>query len=184
MTDLISTWHAEHANFARLLDILEREVAVFGSGGHPNYDLMLDVVYYLCNYSDQVHHRQEDVAFARLLDRDPELKPQIDKLVQEHYVIAAAGSALLEHLNSVVCDALEPRSLIEAAAATYVTYYRQHIETEDKKLIPRAAQLLTRQDWSAVTAAVPQAPDPLRSEDAHERYRRLRRQIALEAHTA
>jgi hemerythrin-like domain-containing protein len=181
MTDLAALWHAEHVNFARLLDLLEKQVAAFHEGEQPNYDLMLDVVYYLRHYPDEIHHPQEEVAFARLLDRDPTMKSQIDRLMQEHRVLAAAGETLLAHLDAVVADALEPRSIVEAAAATYLVYFRQHLAAEDNEVIPRAAKLLTPQDWAAVAAAVPSEPDPLFGEDLEGRYRKLRRQIALEA---
>ena len=184
MTDLAAIWHAEHGNFARLLDLLEKQVAAFHLGEQPNYDLMLDVVYYLRNYPDQVHHPREDVAFARLLKRDPTMKSQVDRLTQEHRVIAAAGETLLAHLDAVVADTLEPRFIVEAAAATYLAYYRQHLATEEKEVIPRAAELLTPQDWAAVAAAVPAGPDPLFGEDIEARYRKLRRQIAFDAQRA
>src|ERR1700690_4120026 len=110
MTDLVAVWHAEHANFSRLLDLLEKEVIAFHAGEQPNYDLMLDIVFYLRHYADRVHHPQEDLVFARLLERDPKMKPQIDRLMQEHRVIGASGETLLGHLDKVVGDALEPRS--------------------------------------------------------------------------
>lgn len=47
--------------------------------------------------------------------------------------------------------------------------------------MPRAAQVLTEQDWAAVDAAVPASPDPLFGENALERFDALRRQIALDA---
>ena len=184
MTDLAAKWHAEHANLARLLDLLEKQVATFRVGEQPSYDLMLDVVYYLRHYPDEVHHRQEDVAFARLLERDPTMQPQVDRLVQEHRVLAAAGETLLKHLDAVVADTLEPRSMVETAAATYLACYRQHLAAEDNAVIPRAAELLTPQDWAAVAAAVPAEIDPLFGEDIEARYRKLRRQIAVDARSA
>ena len=184
MTDLTAVWHAEHANFARLLDLLEKQVAAYHAGEQPNYDLMLDIVYYLRHYPDKVHHPQEEVAFARLLERDPKMKSQIDRLRQEHRVIANAGQTLMKHLDAVVADALEPRSIVEAAAATYLAYYRLHLAAEEKEVIPRAAELLTPQDWAAVAAAVPVGPDPLFGENIEGRFRDLRRQIALEAQRA
>jgi len=109
------------------------------------------------------------------------MKPQIDGLVQEHRVIAAAGDALLKHLVEVVAGTLEPRSIVEAAAATYLAYYRRHLDAEDREVIPCAARLLTPEDWAAVAAAVPAQPDPVFGEDLEARYRSVRRQIALEA---
>ena len=180
MIDLVSIWNMEHANFTRLLDLLEKELATFHAGGQPNYDLMLDVVYYLRTYADEVHHPQEEVVFTRLVKRDPKMKPQIELLRQEHRVIAAAGEQLLRHLDDVVAGAVEPRSIVEASAATYLVYYRQHLAAEDKEVVPRAAQLLTQKDWVAA-AAVSTKTDPLFGEEIEARFRKLRRQIALEA---
>ena len=45
----------------------------------------------------------------------------------------------------------------------------------------RAAKTLTAEDWDAVRNAVPTGRDPLFGGDPEERYRELRRQIALEA---
>lgn len=183
MTDPIAVWHAEHVNFARLLDLLERQVAVFHAGERPNYELMLDVTSYLRHFPDVYHHPRENEAFARLAQRDPALRAQIARLAQEHRVIATAGQELLELLNGAVDEAVVPREAIEAAAATYLVYYRAHLDAEEKAILPRAAQLLTPQDWDAVVVAAPVGRDPLFGDESEERYRELRRQIALEAGT-
>lgn len=181
MSDSIALWQAEHKHFARLLDLLERQVVAFHADEGPNYELMLDVVSYLRYFPDRYHHAREDVAFARLVKRDAGLKPLIERLLQEHRVIAAAGTELLKYLEQVVGDVVIERAKVEAAAATYLVYYRRHLALEDRDIVPRAEQLLTAQDWEAVMAAIPSGSDPLFGEDAEPRYRELRRQIALAA---
>ena len=47
--------------------------------------------------------------------------------------------------------------------------------------MPRAAQLLTQDDWEAVAATVLASPDPLFGDTVQERFGALRRQIAREA---
>lgn len=181
MSESIAMWQAEHRHFTRLLDLLERQVAAFHADDQPNFELMLDLVSYLRYFPDRYHHAREDVAFARLAERDPALRPVINKLLQEHRVIAAAGTELLKYLQQVVDDVVVERAKVEAAAATYLVYYRRHLALEDRDIVPRAEQLLTPQDWEAVVAAVPHGPDPLFGENFDARYRELRRQIALES---
>ena len=181
MSDVIDSWHAEHRHFTRLLDLLERQVAAFHADNQPNFELMLDVVNYLRYFPDRYHHAREDVAFARLAQRDPAIKPMVDQLMQEHRVIAAAGTELLKYLEQVVDDVVVERAKVEAAAATYLVYYRRHLTLEDRDIVPRAEELLTPQDWEAVMQAVPNGSDPLFGEDCDARYRELRRQIALES---
>ena len=181
MSESIALWHAEHRHFSRLLDLLERQVVAFHADNQPNFELMLDIVSYLRYFPDRYHHAREDVAFGRLAQRDPQLRPMVDQLLQEHRVIAAAGSELLTYLQQVVDDVVVERGRVEAAAATYLVYYRRHLALEDRDLVPRAAQLLTPEDWEAVMATAPGGADPLFGEDSDARYRELRRQIALEA---
>jgi hemerythrin-like domain-containing protein len=63
MTDTIAVWRAEHLNFAKLLDILEEQLQRFHTGDEPNYELMLDIMFYMTHYSDLLHHPREDLAF-------------------------------------------------------------------------------------------------------------------------
>ncbi len=174
-------WHAEHLNFARLLDLLETELTAFRGGARPNYDLMVDIVYYLRNFGDLLHHPREDVAFARLVERDPEMQLVTNRLLQEHRVIAKAGDELSNRLSEAVGDIPTPRAAVEAAAATYLVYYRHHLAKEEGEVIPRAAKLLTEEDWAAVAATVPAGPDPLFGDNVEARFRELRRQIALKS---
>ena len=175
MADSLALWHAEHVNFARLLDLLEEQVADFHRGERPDYALMSDIVYYMRNFADRVHHAPEDVAYARLAERDPGVQLLVNRLLQEHRVIATAGEELVNCLKAE--DVLAPRSHLEAATATYLVYYRHHLATEERIVMPRAAQVLTEEDWAAVAAAVPVGSDPLFGDGMLERFEVLRRQI-------
>ena len=181
MSSSVKLWHAEHANFSRLLALLEVQIAVFHEGGTPNYELMIDIVSYLRHYPDRFHHASEDVAFKRLLAREPALHGKVNRLLQEHRVIANAGDELLRLLNEVADEAIVARAEVEAAADTYLVYYRHHIATEEDEVLPRAIELLTPEDWAAVAAAIPAGRDPLFGDNSDERYRELRRLILLEA---
>ncbi len=177
----IAAWHAEHVYFKQLLGLLNRQVDVFHAGKRPNYQLMLDIISYLRDYSDQFHHPREDVAFACLAKRCPDMALALARLGQEHRVIAHAGETLLRLLNEVLGDVIVQRTEVEVAAATYLVYYGSHIAKEEESVLGRAAQALTPEDWEAVRNAVPAGRDPLFGDHPEERYRELRRQIAREA---
>ena len=166
MADALAVWHAEHVDYSRLLDVLEEQVAAFHAGRSPNYSLMLDVVSYLRHFPDRFHHPREDAAFARLVELDPRLQLPINRLLQEHRVIAAAGEELLKRLTEVVGGA---------------SIAREHVATEEREILPRAAKMLTRDDWRIVANAVSSTPDPLFGDAFEERYHELREQIAARA---
>jgi len=181
MHDPVAAWHEEHVFFERLLGLFERELAAFHAGGQPNYELMLDIVTYLRHYPDRVHHPREDATFEFLVRRDASLRKQVDHLRQEHHLIAAASDTLLVTLNEIADGAMLAREQLEADARSYLALYRRHLQAEESGVMPRARELLTAQEWEAAARAVPHEPDPLFGEAFEERYRELRRQIALES---
>ncbi len=177
--DAVKAWHTEHEYFRRLLTLLHKQLDAFHGGENPNYELMLDIVSYLREYSDRVHHPREDVAFDRLAQRAPELALPLARLKQEHRVIARAGEVLVGHLEAILSDAVVPRAEVEMAVATYLVYYGNHIAKEEEDVLARAASLLGAEDWAAVKDAA-HGRDPLFGEPPEERFRSLRRRIALE----
>ena len=172
----VEHWHTDHVYFNRLLNLLEKQVDVFHDGGVPNYELMLDVVYYVTHFSDVLHHPREDAAFARLARRNPGLQLPVARLAQEHRVLAHIGKRLEQMLEQAAGGAFFERADLEALAATYLTYYRSHIAREERDILPLAARMLTAEDWAAVRTAVPEEA----TEVAEARFGELRRQIALE----
>ncbi|CAG9184483.1 hypothetical protein LMG23992_05249 [Cupriavidus laharis] len=180
MATPFATWHEDHVHFARLLDLLENQVILFQRGERPNYNLMSTIIYYMRNFGDRVHHPREDVAYARLVERDPDMQIIVSRLQQEHRVIATVGEALLDRLNEAEGDMISSRAALEAAGAMYLVYYRNHLSTEERHVMPRAAQLLTEEDWEAVDATVPASADPLFGRDVQQRFAILRAQIESE----
>lgn len=181
MTDQLAVWHADHINFAALLDLLEKQVSVFNRGEQPNYRLIGTIIYYMRNFGDRVHHPREDVAYALLVERDPGMQTVISRLLQEHRVIATVGEELLSRLNEAERDVITSRSALAAVAAMYLVYYRNHLSTEERDVMPRAAQLLSEKDWAEVAATVPDSPDPLFGESVQERFAALRNEIERDA---
>lgn len=156
-TKQVQEWHDEHRHFGELLERLQKEVDLFATGERPDYSLMLEILTYLRDFCDHVHHRREDEAFARLARRLPELQLPLARLQQEHRVIANAGETLRGMLAAILDGAAAPRADVEAAAATYLVYYRTHIAHEERDILDRAQATLTAEDWEAVRRAVPRS---------------------------
>ena len=76
--------------------------------------------------------------------------------------------------------AVTDTAALEAAAATYLVYYRDHLAAEEREVIPRAMDLLTLADWRVI-AAIPAEPDPLFSADVDARYCELCKRIEDQA---
>ena len=66
MANIIERIRDEHANMAKLLDALERQVAVFDGGGKPDYEIVLSVLDYFLDYPDRCHHPKEDLLARKI----------------------------------------------------------------------------------------------------------------------
>ena len=176
----LAQWHEDHVNTAGLLDLLQTQVELFHKGERPSYPLMADIVAYLRAYSDCVHHPREDVAFTLLVARDAGVSRVVSRLMQEHRVLAWTGEELRRRIEEADLDTVSPRSALEAAAATYLVFYRNHLNREEREILPLARELLTEEDWAAVDAAGPLVEDPLFGAQVTERFRQLRRAIDLQ----
>src|ERR1700692_1747366 len=102
MSDSIALWRAEHANFATLLDLLERQLDLFHAGEKPDYELMLDIMFYMTRYPDVSHHPKEDLAFARIKEREVSARVIVDELTEQHARLKEFGGALVRALDDIV----------------------------------------------------------------------------------
>jgi len=181
MQHTLILWHADHVNFARLMKLLEGELDLLRDAGSPDYQLMLDIMYYLTHYADVLHHPKEDILFARVKAREKNIAPTIDKLTIQHAQLHDMGKAMVGALDDVVNGSIEPRERIEATARAYVSALRNHMQIEESEILPRAGQLLSESDWISIDAAIANFDDPLFGSEVQTRYARLRDQIDREA---
>lgn len=181
MSDSIALWHAEHANFATLLGLLEGQLDRFHKGEKPDYELMLDIMFYMTHYSDVLHHPKEDLAFARIKEREVNARPLVDELTEQHARLKEFGDALVRALDDIVNGSITSRERVEVPGRAYIADFRSHMLKEETAILPLAAKLLRARDWAVIDAAIRHIDDPLFGKDGEERYAALRRQIAREA---
>lgn len=184
MYDNIARWHAEHVNFARLLSLLERELDLFHKGDSPDYKMMLDVMFYMTHYPDIHHHPKEDLAFARIRERDASARTMVDQLMAQHALLRHSGMDLVQGLDDIVNGTISSRERIESTGRAYVEHFRNHMQAEEAEILPLAARVLNAADWRTIDAATAHIEDPLFGSRTELRYAALREQIGREARPA
>ena len=174
-------WHADHVNFSRLLNLLEKQLQQLHDARRPDYGLMLDIMYYITHYSDALHHPKEDLVFARIKKRDASVGQTVDELTNQHARLRDMGEALVRALDDVVNGSIVSRERIESTARAYISAFRAHMGTEEADMLPLAARLLTDEDWTGIDAAIANFDDPLFGAHVDDRYCSLRDQINRQA---
>jgi hemerythrin-like domain-containing protein len=181
MPNTLDQWHTEHVNFAKLLNLLEAELDLFHEGERPNYELMLDIMFYMTHYPDVLHHPREDLAFAKIKELEEDVGPTVDELSKQHAQLRELGEKLVRGLGDTINGSISSRDSIEMPGRAYVANFRNHMWTEEKEILPMAATLLRDKDWSAINAAVQHIDDPLFGRAAEKRYAAIHEQIARQA---
>ncbi|NMG00265.1 hemerythrin domain-containing protein [Aromatoleum toluolicum] len=181
MSAHIQKWQAEHANYRKLLDLLQTQTATFVRGEEPDYELMADIVYYMTQYPDRYHHPREDAAYSRLLAHDPQAGTLIAELADEHRSIAESGARLAADLGAAAAGAMMPRATLQADVRDYATFLKDHMALEEREMFPRLAASLGADEWFLVDSAIHLAGDPIFGETVQERFKSIHRRIAGQA---
>ena len=185
-------WHVEHVHFERLLDYLEGQLSAIHIGESPHYALMLDVVNFLSHFGARYHHAREEVAFEHIVRHNPGMSTKISKLQQEHSIIKAKGDGLCGLLSKVLVGDPIDRAVLEATLTTYISYYRNHLVSEEQNILPYAEEMLSTAEWTSVGNAGPRGPEPFMAHDprrhnptfgneAEARFLQLQRRIVHES---
>lgn len=177
MSDTIAALTRDHANIAKLLDILESEFLAVEVGKTPDNPLMRDIMRYMGEHSDRFHHPKEDLIFAQLLKRDPSVRADVEELITEHVFIRLAGQEFIGLLHSSGTDSVDSREQLGKFGSRYIRSLREHMAKEELSLFPLADEVLTRKDWRVIDGAINTIDDPLFDEMTSEDYQRLFRLI-------
>src|SRR5581483_4623467 len=179
MIDNVARWREDHRNFTRLLDFLEAQIELIHKVEATNFELMVDVLHYLTQYSDLFHHPKEDLIFAKLKQRDARTGAVIDDLAREHVTLRRQGEKLLGNVEGIVNgDVVLTRDAVEADGRDYIEMLRRHMQREEAELFVAAATILSDRDWAAINAGLPDPDDPLFGSAVKSHYRALHRQLA------
>lgn len=164
----------DHANVARLLELLSMQLEILLGHGSPDYGLMGDVMHYVTNYPDLFHHPKEDLVFDKLKARDTGIDETLDALVVEHRAILHSGNDLVRALRDAEYDPCPAsRDRVEVLGWKYVGDLRRHMMTEDRDVFPVAETKLGPRDWAEIEARVETREDPLFGGIVAKHYGRL-----------
>jgi hemerythrin-like domain-containing protein len=142
MADLLRDLREDHLNMSIMLDLLSQQVGHIRDGERPDYELIHDIMRYMTTYSDAVHHPKEDVLYARMRAKKPDLSEGLDRVGPEHRDIAEAGEALRNDVEAVACGAAVTRERLVEDTNNYVRTLRKHMAWEEEDLFRRAKELI------------------------------------------
>jgi hemerythrin-like domain-containing protein len=153
MPTILDRLSDDHRNMARLYDLIGRELKVFKTGEHPDYELVKKIVDYCLEYPDKMHHPLEDLAMKSLKARHSNAARIVGDLGQEHRSLGVFAHRFSAALGNVLEDELLPRDWFLEVANDFLSFSRRHMQMEEVLFFPALRKHLTPEDWNAVEAA-------------------------------
>ena len=162
---------AEHRNMARLLTALEHQVEVVALAGEPDYQLILSIAQYFCEYPDRCHHPKEDAVLEQLRIKFPLEGKSLSYLAWEHIDAYERVVRFRQNVDELIHGAIIPRAAFVKAALSFINAERRHMRMEDKHFFPAAEKLLTEEDWSCIEYCITKGHDPLVMNQAESEFK-------------
>jgi len=160
--DVMRQLEEDHLRIAKVLDALEHALRL-DEHDDVNWNLVADIISYLQEYPDSVHHPLEDQLFDRVLDKG--LTPAERELVHfnlaQHAEIIGATQRLARDVNDILSDIVVPFDQLLDHFKRYLELQRLHMRNEIHHLFPLAERMLGDDDWREVAAEVATHADPM-----------------------
>lgn len=173
MSALLNRLGEDHRRLARLMNLLESLLDRFNAGDEPDYEMMAELLEYMIDYSDQVHHPSEDLIFERLLAVSDEGHEVLRRLMHQHEALAQLNRRFRDSLEGIVHEEVLSREEVELQGRAVLAGLREHMILEDTQAFPIAAKALTAEDWADIEARAPSVQDPIFGHADPERFRAI-----------
>ena len=170
---LMNGLRGDHRNMALLLDLLDAEIDKLAASEEPDYDLVRDIMLYVTEYPDVVHHPKEDIVYRHLKSLRPEIRTDLERVETDHQYLEESGLKLKNDMEAISTGAELNRDELIEKFHHYMEQLREHMYWEETELFSLADELQLYGDWSEVVLKNNEISDPLFGSRVERKYRRL-----------
>ncbi len=177
VASLIDELRTDHRNMVLLLDLVEAETGRVAAGSEPDYELLENIMTYVADYPDAVHHPREDRLYRHLKSRHPDIDQTLQRVESDHEKLEAAGARLREKIKTLAAGFAQPpdRDAVMRNLQTYATNLRRHMYWEEQELFMLADQIGHERVAKDITST--EGDDPMFGRKVEKRFRRLLNRI-------
>jgi hemerythrin-like domain-containing protein len=154
----------DHKTLCEVIDALETRLPQVSKRDPETLDLLANLIDYIAEYPDRVHHPREDRIIERLIDKGltPSERTVVELTVSQHAELGAATARMEVDMDALLSKQRDAGVQLDHDARVYLAMQKEHMRREEQQLFPMAVRLFTPADWSEIAAGEPEVPDPLR----------------------
>ncbi len=179
MHPLLKELHQDHLNLAKVLRLLEGNLADVRVGEHIDLNALGEIVDYVEIYPDRFHHPRENVIFSAYMERRGSRYDLFERLMAEHTRLASKTLDIREHIQEWSHDSPVPRERIVTIIADYLRLQWNHLNLEEESAFRVLDLELTADDWERIEASAPTVADPLFGNSPGQRFAGIFDQLGL-----
>ncbi len=169
--------HQDHVNLAKVLHLLEKQLADVKSGEHIDLEVLSEIVDYVQTYPDRVHHKREDIIFSIYAEHPASRLDLVGRLMEEHTLLSKKTHDLREHIEQWRHDSPVARERVVSIIADYLSMQWGHLNLEEDSVFGLLHQELMPADWERIETSMPLSADPLFANTVRQRFANLFSQL-------
>lgn len=178
---LMSSLRSDHRNMVLLLDLLDAEINRLAAAGEPDFDLVRDIMLYMTEYPDAVHHPKEDIVYRHLKSLRPDIDADLARVETDHRYIEESGTKLKTDIEAMSAGENVDRDKVVKNLRHYMEQLREHMYWEETELFSLADELQHDGDWSEIVSKNDEIADPLFGPRVGKKFRKLMARIQQRA---
>ena len=137
---LLAACHQRILQFCSMLERLLVHIENHGVDDLQSVETSRLIHRYFSSAGKHHHQDEEQDLFPMLLQHEPDLEPLLSQLADTHKQLDASWEQLAPLLQSLPDTSIPDLSM---AALNFAKQSREHVQFENRELLPRAAMLLT-----------------------------------------
>ncbi|MFC5076634.1 Hemerythrin HHE cation binding domain protein [Vibrio thalassae] len=170
---MIERIRREHGYMVRLLAILNRKLHLLESEQPINYNIVKEIVDYLANHSEKIHHPKEDILYRYFIDKYGAQEP-VENLESDHLELSEKTHDFLDVVEMILQDSVVPQQVFTSRLSLFIQDQKRHLDFEEQAVLPLIEKRFTTQDWQAVESQwTVVEDDPVFGDTIADRYKQL-----------
>lgn len=175
---LIDTIKREHGYMLQLFILLEHKCERLKEGKDIDYSVVYDVLWYLQNHSETIHHPKEDVVYRYYIDKYGD-RGNLVNLIEEHHRLNEVTQQFSEIVEIVLQDSIYPKDKFIQNMQVFIQEQRAHLMLEEEEIFPKLLSSLKQKNLDEIDKLwIENYQDPLFGSHVEKEYYRLAERLA------
>lgn len=144
---MLSRLRQDHRNIGQLLALLKHKHNAILVEQPISYFLVRDVIDYLKEVSDRIHHPKEELIYHYYLKYHAQDGQLAARLAREHQALTQAGDELKALVEMILLDAVIPLNKLVMQLQCFVSLQEAHMAFEEQEIFATLCEIFTEDDW-------------------------------------